>query len=213
MNDFSKMVVQRQGKPRQRVLLLEHFAFKIFAFAVYVLSSFVRLGYVATFIFVLILLSVDFWLAKNVCGRLLAGLRWWNVVDETSGAVVWRFETWTAEERRVAHQAQVKLFWAGLLGQQVLWGVLTAAAVFGLRPAWLLLALIACALNGANVYGYVRCKVNQGKEEEFDSGGGVGGEILGRLRESFVAMFVGRGGKYTRAETSDTNRGDTAEHF
>ena len=24
--------------------------------------------------------SIDFWLVKNLSGRLLAGLRWWNVV-------------------------------------------------------------------------------------------------------------------------------------
>ena len=27
-------------------------------------------------------LSMDFWLTKNVSGRLLAGLRWWNHVND-----------------------------------------------------------------------------------------------------------------------------------
>jgi len=33
---------------------------------------------VMTFICVLLLSSFDFWTVKNVTGRLLVGLRWWN---------------------------------------------------------------------------------------------------------------------------------------
>lgn len=40
----------------------------------------------------MLLLAADFWNTKNVAGRLLVGLRWWN---ETSpeGASIWVFET------------------------------------------------------------------------------------------------------------------------
>ena len=58
------------------------------------------------YVFLLLLAhSVDFWLVKNLSGRLLAGLRWWNVAvtddagvkgDFSSGtggaAVIKRFE-------------------------------------------------------------------------------------------------------------------------
>lgn len=37
-------------------------------------------------------LSLDFWTVKNVTGRLLAGLRWWNVVD-SEGNSQWKFES------------------------------------------------------------------------------------------------------------------------
>lgn len=33
---------------------------------------------VLTFIFVLIISALDFWVVKNVTGRLLVGLRWWS---------------------------------------------------------------------------------------------------------------------------------------
>lgn len=29
--------------------------------------------------------AVDFWATKNVTGRLLVGLRWWEEIDEASG--------------------------------------------------------------------------------------------------------------------------------
>jgi hypothetical protein len=34
------------------------------------------------FIFVLILAAIDFWVVKNISGRLLVGLRWKSEIDE-----------------------------------------------------------------------------------------------------------------------------------
>ena len=45
-----------------------------------------------TFIIVVILTAFDFWFVKNVSGRILAGLRWWNEVKE-DGSEVWIFES------------------------------------------------------------------------------------------------------------------------
>lgn len=43
------------------------------------------------FIIVVIFSAFDFWFVKNVSGRMLAGLRWWNEVKE-DGTEVWIFE-------------------------------------------------------------------------------------------------------------------------
>lgn len=48
---------------------------------------------VNTFIIVVLLSALDFWTVKNVTGRLLVGLRWWNDFDE-SGKEIWRFESY-----------------------------------------------------------------------------------------------------------------------
>ena len=32
--------------------------------------------------FVVIAAAIDFWIVKNICGRLLVGLRWWVDFDE-----------------------------------------------------------------------------------------------------------------------------------
>ena len=105
--DMSKMVFQRQGKPQQRLILACHFAFKFAAFFTYVLCNIIGLGYISTFVFVLMLLSIDFWVVKNLSGRLLAGLRWWSTTEEDTGKMVWKFEAWTREERQVAYKSQV----------------------------------------------------------------------------------------------------------
>ena len=40
------------------------------------------LSTVLLFILVTILSALDFWVVKNVTGRLLVGLRWWSDYDE-----------------------------------------------------------------------------------------------------------------------------------
>ena len=73
-----------------------------------------------TFVTITILLSADFWFVKNVSGRLLAGLRWWNVVDEGSGnQMSWRFESWTREDRQLADKSQSKWSQTPLAGMEV----------------------------------------------------------------------------------------------
>ena len=54
-------------------------AFKLVALLLYLLTLH---SFITTFILVTLLLSADFWVVKNICGRLLAGLRWWSIVDE-----------------------------------------------------------------------------------------------------------------------------------
>ena len=40
----------------------------------------------------MLLLAADFWTVKNITGRLLVGLRWWNKVNE-DGTSEWVFES------------------------------------------------------------------------------------------------------------------------
>ena len=40
----------------------------------------------------ILLHSFDFWTVKNVSGRLLVGLRWWNEIHE-DGSNIWVFES------------------------------------------------------------------------------------------------------------------------
>ena len=48
-------------------------------------------GFVANFVACVLALAVDFWWCKNVSGRLLVGLRYWNEIDD-AGESRWRFE-------------------------------------------------------------------------------------------------------------------------
>ena len=70
-----------------------HVFFRASALVVYLILSYVFSGYfVELFIAVILLLAFDFWTVKNVTGRLLVGLRWWNRVKE-DGSSEWVFES------------------------------------------------------------------------------------------------------------------------
>lgn len=59
-------------------------AFVMYFFLGYFISN------VLTFIFTVILSAIDFWVVKNISGRLLVGLRWWSDYDE-KGNEIWKF--------------------------------------------------------------------------------------------------------------------------
>jgi hypothetical protein len=40
---------------------------------------------------VTLLISIDFWVNKNIFGKQLAGLRWWVQLDEVSEEEEWVF--------------------------------------------------------------------------------------------------------------------------
>ena len=71
------------------------------ALILYFISSLITSGFVTAFIMIVLLSSFDFWVVKNVTGRLLVGLRWWNYIDE-DGKSQWIFES-----RKVCSYIQV----------------------------------------------------------------------------------------------------------
>jgi hypothetical protein len=59
-----------------------HVLFKILALLTYILGGWLAgaSNFVTITVICIILLACDFWVVKNVSGRLLVGLRWWNKV-------------------------------------------------------------------------------------------------------------------------------------
>lgn len=77
---------------RHPLAVVFHLAFRILAVVVYLLCGWFSDSFVASFVVIVVLLSIDFWIVKNISGRLLVGLRWWNYVDE-DGESHWIFES------------------------------------------------------------------------------------------------------------------------
>lgn len=69
-----------------------HFFFRTAAVLTYLLCGFFSDNFVTNFVVIVILLSFDFWVVKNVSGRFLVGLRWWNKVMP-DGNTQWVFES------------------------------------------------------------------------------------------------------------------------
>ncbi|KAM7370377.1 hypothetical protein PAMP_009930 [Pampus punctatissimus] len=93
-----------------------HLFFRVNAILVYLLCEIFSKSFIACMVTIILLLSCDFWTVKNISGRLMVGLRWWNQVDD-DGRSHWVFES---------------------------------------RKPVVIMGLV---LQGANLYGYIRCKV------------------------------------------------------
>ncbi|OTF80893.1 hypothetical protein BLA29_006778, partial [Euroglyphus maynei] len=63
----------------------------IVAIFIYLFGSIFAKDFLGTFVILVFLISLDFWLVKNITGRLLVGLRWWNYIDD-DGQSHWVFE-------------------------------------------------------------------------------------------------------------------------
>lgn len=77
---------------RHPYVTLFHLAFRIAAIVVYLFCGAFSNSFIASFVTVVLLLSMDFWTVKNITGRLMVGLRWWNYVDD-DGKSHWVFES------------------------------------------------------------------------------------------------------------------------
>ena len=66
--------------------------FKLLALVSYLLMNMFIDDLVLTYITVLLLCVLDFWVVKNITGRLLVGLRWWNEIRD-DGSEQWVFES------------------------------------------------------------------------------------------------------------------------
>jgi hypothetical protein len=95
-------------------------------------------NFVLIFIVTILLLAIDFYYLKNIAGRRLVGLRWWNEVDSTTGDGRWVFESADAESRE-QNVTDKRFFWMALYVQPVLWVVLAVFALIGLKFIWLTL--------------------------------------------------------------------------
>jgi hypothetical protein len=85
---FNRLGVSNSTNP---VICLAHVFFKALAIFVYLFSG-LLFNSITIFIFVSIFAVLDFWVVKNLSGRILAGLRWWRVIDQ-DGQEKWMFES------------------------------------------------------------------------------------------------------------------------
>ena len=77
--------------------------------------------------------AVDFWVVKNVTGRLLVGLRWWSDFDD-DGKEVWRYESY--DEEFDANVVDKTFFWMSQLIATLAWAFFVVIKVISLSAFW-----------------------------------------------------------------------------
>ncbi|EFY90235.1 Golgi apparatus membrane protein tvp-23 [Metarhizium acridum CQMa 102] len=138
------------------------------------------------FIITILLLAADFYYLKNIAGRRLVGLRWWNEVDPQTGESKWVFES-SEPGTKVVNATDSRFFWLSLYVQPLLWILLAVLAIVRLQFLWLPLVIIALVLTIMNTLAFSRC-------DKFSQASNLAGSALGttNLAGSIATNLAGR---------------------
>uniref|UniRef100_H3B8P1 Golgi apparatus membrane protein TVP23 homolog n=1 Tax=Latimeria chalumnae TaxID=7897 RepID=H3B8P1_LATCH len=150
----------KKAKIRHPVASFFHLFFRVSAILVYLLCELLSSSFIACMVTIILLLSCDFWTVKNITGRLMVGLRWWNQVDD-DGKSQWVFEARkpSTQAKKVLSEAESRIFWLGLIACPIMWVIFAFSTLFSFKIKWLAVVIMGVVLQGANLYGYVKCKV------------------------------------------------------
>jgi len=132
---------------------IAHVLFKALALIVFLIFP-IFCSFIVVFIVVILFLAVDFWISKNVSGRLLVGLRWWNQIKE-DGTNEWIFES--LEGQRQIHKTEMVIFWSTTLLFPIVWAILAFAEFITLTWSYLTISLVALSFSASNAAGYLKC--------------------------------------------------------
>ncbi|RDB29601.1 Golgi apparatus membrane protein TVP23 [Hypsizygus marmoreus] len=168
------------------------FFFRIAAISVYILCGFFTDNYVLSTVTVVILLAMDFWNCRNVAGRTLVGLRFWNQVDE-DGESYWVFES--RDPSRPANPIDSKMFWVALYSFPLLWSALLIVSLLKLGFAFIPIVILALVFNFTNAIGFTYADRDAKQRWANTVGtswglGGIGGQLLaGAVKNSVGRVF------------------------
>jgi len=173
------------------------FFFRIAAIALYLLSGFFINNYVVSTVVVVVLLAMDFWNCRNVAGRRLVGLRFWNQVDE-DGESFWVFES--RDPSRPANPLDSKMFWIALYAFPVLWLVILFFSFVRFNLEFIPIVILALISNVTNCIGF--SYADRDAKQRWASGvasagwnmglGGFGGTIMTGVMKNSVGRVFGQ---------------------
>jgi len=158
---------------------LFHLLFKIAPVATYLFMGLFVNSTIKIFITTLIISCVDFWFVKNIAGRYMLGMRWWNGDDE-QGRDGWVFDSYDNED--CATDFDRFIFWVCLRASIIFWFVMLITKVLSFSLFWGIVVTIIFLLNLTNYYGYTMCYKEQAKKIESIA------NLYGKIYQSFRGM-------------------------
>ncbi|KAK9161792.1 hypothetical protein Syun_008133 [Stephania yunnanensis] len=129
---------------------LFHVLFKAGALAFYILSALFFDSFVIIFVVTVFLAALDFWVVKNVSGRILVGLRWWNEINDQVAGPDEQKDSW--------------LFWWTLYLTAVAWIFLGIFSLIRFQADYLLVVGVCLSLSIANIVGFTKCRKDAKKQ-------------------------------------------------
>ncbi|KAF8559258.1 Golgi apparatus membrane protein TVP23 [Imleria badia] len=172
------------------------YLFRIAAISVYILCGLFTDNYVLSTVAVVVLLAMDFWNCRNVAGRTLVGLRFWNQVDE-DGESYWVFES--RDPSRPANPVDSRMFWIALYTFPTLWLLLLVISIVRFSLAFIPIVILALVFNVTNAVGFTYADrdakqrwANSVAASSWSMGmGGLGGQLLTSAVKNSVGKLFG----------------------
>jgi len=168
------------------ITLLWFLGFRASSLLVYLWGLLFGSDFVLIFIITILILAADFYYLKNIAGRRLVGLRWWNEVDMQTGESKWVFES-SDPATKTINPTDSRFFWMALYVQPLFWVALAILAIVGLKFIWLTLVVIALVLTITNTLAFSRC-------DKFSHASNLAGSALysGGLARNLAGGMVSR---------------------
>lgn len=173
---------KRLSESSHPVAILFFIVLRIAPLAVYVFGSWFVSNSILIFIVVSLLVAADFWNVKNIGGRLLVGLRWWNEISQ-DGTSTWVFET--ADPQRYINPIDSKAFWLLIYAVPAAWVFFGLLAVLKFNVMWLLAVVLALVLSLTNTFAFSRC-------DKFSKANNIIGKVSSGI---LTKLFSGLGSK------------------
>jgi len=179
------------------LVLTTLYFFRVAAVATYLLCGFFTENYVLSTVLVMVLLAMDFWNCRNVAGRRLVGLRYWNQVDD-DGESYWVFES-RDPSKAPSNAIDSRMFWSALYVFPAVWLVLLIVSMIRFNLAFLPIVFLALVFNITNAIGftYADRDAKQRWAASVALGGwnmgfgGLGGQIIGGVVKNSVGRAFG----------------------
>jgi hypothetical protein len=196
-------VVQLFSRSSHPTAALFHVLFKAGALLFYLLSGLFTDSFVMVFVVCVVLMAFDFWTVKNVTGRLMVGLRWWNDVAE-DGTSTWRYES--IDDPSQVSRADYAIFWYSLYLAGLSWAIFAFFALLKFSVEWFLVCGVSLVLIWSNVYGFWNCSSERARVEQ---------SVQSAITQGTVAALTGKwgfggvasSGGVTSASAAGTGRG------
>ena len=171
-------------------VLIFTFIFKaIPVFAYFIIFFIFSDWFIICFSITLLAIAVDFWFTKNISGRILCGLRWWNRIDN-NGKSEWIFECLSDEKRVRLSKFEIYCFWILLIVNNVLWILTVLTCTLTFKPHYLVLVIIAAILATTNTIGFVRCYATQAKQMKEKLKGKANEILVKKATEALVDQIT-----------------------
>ncbi|KAL1809494.1 hypothetical protein DCAR_0729042 [Daucus carota subsp. sativus] len=164
-----------------------HVIFKASALAFYILSALFFDSFVIIFVVTVLLAALDFWVVKNVSGRILVGLRWWNEIND-EGESIWKFECLDQESLARMNKKDSWLFWWTIYLTAVLWLILGIFSLIRFQADYVLVVGVCLTLSVANIVGFTKCRKDAKNQIQAFASQTIASRFSSSLQSAFTVV-------------------------